>query len=69
MYLSLKNKDRQDNARCKNRVVRPGEGHDPGIPQEPHDIIPALGDNRLRDVALDQERVHGDNTAFQDQVL
>jgi hypothetical protein len=34
-----------------------------------HDIIPALVDNRLRDVALGQERVHGDHTAFQDQGL
>ena len=29
-----------------------------------HDIIPSLFDNRLRDVALGQERVHRDNTAF-----
>mgnify|MGYP006996098757 CR=1 FL=1 len=34
-----------------------------------HDIIPALVYNRLRDVALGQERVHRDNTTFQDQVL
>jgi len=34
-----------------------------------HDIIPALFYNRLRDVALGQERVHRDNTPFQDQVL
>jgi hypothetical protein len=34
-----------------------------------HAIIPTLVDNSLRDMALSQERVHGDNTAFQDQVL
>ena len=34
-----------------------------------HDIIPALVDNRLRDVALGQERVHRDKTTFQDQGL
>jgi hypothetical protein len=34
-----------------------------------HDIIPPFLYNRLRDVALGQERVHGDNTAFQDQGL
>ena len=34
-----------------------------------HDIIAALFDNRLRDVALGQEGVHRDNTPFEDQVL
>jgi hypothetical protein len=34
-----------------------------------HDIIAALVDDRLRDVALGQERVHCDDTAFQDQWL
>jgi len=34
-----------------------------------HDIIPSLLDNRLRDVALGQERVHGDHAPFQDQVV
>jgi hypothetical protein len=34
-----------------------------------HDIIPALGYNRLRDVALGQECVHRDDTTFQDQLL
>ncbi len=33
-----------------------------------HDIIPALVHNRLRHVALGQERVHRDNAAFQDQL-
>jgi hypothetical protein len=32
-------------------------------------IIPSLVYNRLRDVALGQERVHRDNTTFQDQLL
>ena len=31
-----------------------------------HDIIAALVDNRLRDVALGQERIHRDNTTFED---
>jgi hypothetical protein len=34
-----------------------------------HDIIPSLFSNRLCDVALGQERVHRDNTTFQDQLL
>ena len=34
-----------------------------------HDIIPALGHNRLRDVALGQERIHRDNPTFQHPVL
>src|SRR5215510_13338125 len=34
-----------------------------------HDIIAALVHNRLRDVALGQERVHRDNTTFQDQLM
>ena len=34
-----------------------------------HDIIPAPVHNRLRDVALGQERVHRDNPPFQDQLL
>jgi hypothetical protein len=34
-----------------------------------HDLIAALVDNRLRAMALGQEGVHGDNTAFQDQGL
>jgi hypothetical protein len=34
-----------------------------------HDIIPALLDNRLRDVALGQQRVHCDNATFQDPLL
>ena len=34
-----------------------------------HDIIPSLFYNRLRDVALSQERVHRDNPTFQDQLL
>ena len=33
-----------------------------------HDIIAALVHNRLRHVALGQERVHRDNAAFQDQL-
>jgi hypothetical protein len=33
-----------------------------------HDIIPSLLDHGLCDVALGQERVHRDNTTFQDQV-
>jgi hypothetical protein len=34
-----------------------------------HDIIPALRDHRLRDVALGQERVHRHKTTVQDHVL
>src|SRR5215831_5304203 len=34
-----------------------------------HDIIAALCDNCLCDVALGQERVHRDNPPFQDQVM
>jgi hypothetical protein len=33
--LSLKTKDCKDKAGRNNRVVRPGEGHAPGIPHEP----------------------------------
>jgi hypothetical protein len=34
-----------------------------------HAIVPTLVHNSLRHVALGQERVHRDHTAFQDQVL
>jgi hypothetical protein len=34
-----------------------------------HDIIASLGHNRLRDVALGQERIRRDHAHFQDQVL
>jgi len=34
-----------------------------------HDILASLVDNRLRNVALGQERVQRGNTTFQDQVL
>jgi hypothetical protein len=34
-----------------------------------HNIIAALPHNRLRDVALGQERIHRDNAPFQDQLL
>jgi hypothetical protein len=33
-----------------------------------HDLIPALVDNRLREVAWGQERVHRDHPTVQDQV-
>jgi hypothetical protein len=34
-----------------------------------HDIIASLVHNRLRDVALGQERIHRDHPPFQDQLL
>ena len=34
-----------------------------------HAIIAPLVDNRLCDVALGQECIHGDNPTFQDQLL
>src|SRR5215475_256600 len=34
-----------------------------------HDLIPALVDNLLRDVALGQERIHRDHPTFQNQLF
>ena len=34
-----------------------------------HDIIPTLVDNRLRNVALGQERIHRDNPTCQSQLF